>query len=407
MLTMDRLSHSKDAAAVLDRTIDLVSRGQPELAAHYMHVPLDYYRCEDVAMRERALFLTQPRALLAANEIPLPHSYLVRSAMGKSILLTRDEDGRAHAFLNYCRHRGAEPARGCGRAQKFVCPYHAWTYSSKGALTGMPLRDRNRSLDLAAYGLIELPSEERHGFVWVILTPGMAIDVARHLGEVDEQLRALDCARMTYSNSLPHERIAANWKCVAEGVVESLHVPFVHQATFNVAAEGAGERFSSATAIDLAAYDRFGPHLRYSLPKFGADAVGRLRAENSPRPSGTSDLFAQVWLLSPGILLAQELYGLYFADMEPGPTTNCAFFRYGWMSAERAPSESTPTPLDMARRAANAVREDAPVWEGCGRGLTQGGHGHALIGKNELGVQLFHESLADQTGYRGLRYSDV
>jgi hypothetical protein len=58
----------------------------------------------------------------------------------------------------------------------------------------------------------------------------------------------------------------------------------------------------------------------------------------------------------------------------------------------------------MAQRAGAAVREDAPVWEGCGRGLALGGHDYALIGRNEKGVQLFHEALAAQTGYAGLRY---
>ncbi len=33
-----------------------------------------------------------------------------------------------------------------------------------------------------------------------------------------------------------------------------------------------------------------------------------------------------------------------------------------------------------------------------------GAHDAALIGRNEKGVQLFHESVARQTGYEGLRY---
>src|SRR6185503_6839007 len=98
-----------------------------------------------------------------------------------------------------------------------------------------------------------------------VLTPGATIDVAAHLGAVDGQLSALGMERMRYVNSLPYEPIAANWKCVAEGVVESLHVPFVHRATFNVDPGTQGERFVSTAAIDMAIYDRFGPHLRYSL----------------------------------------------------------------------------------------------------------------------------------------------
>jgi hypothetical protein len=58
----------------------------------------------------------------------------------------------------------------------------------------------------------------------------------------------------------------------------------------------------------------------------------------------------------------------------------------------------------MAARAAKAVLEDKPVWEGCGRGLSYGAHDFALIGRNEKGVQLLHESVARQTGYDRLSF---
>ena len=51
-----------------------------------------------------------------------------------------------------------------------------------------------------------------------------------------------------------------------------------------------------------------------------------------------------------------------------------------------------------------SIGQDKPVWEGCGRGLAQGAHGYALIGRNEKGVQLMHESVARLTGYKGLSY---
>src|SRR3954469_18447179 len=204
---------------LLDRSIEIVEKRLPELADRFMHVPLDYYTSEEFDRRERHLFMTQPRALLASNEIPNPDDFHVRMAMGRSILLTRDADGKAHAFLNYCRHRGAEPASGCGNARRHSCPYHNWTYNSKGELVAMPLDDRNADLDYARYGLVELPNEERHGFVWAILTPGLEIDVAAHLGACDAQLARLGLEKLKYPNSLPLEPIGANWKCVAEGVV--------------------------------------------------------------------------------------------------------------------------------------------------------------------------------------------
>ena len=393
-----------DETNVLERTLEVVQKKLPHLAERYMRVPLTYYTNEQSAARERHLFMTQPIPLLAASEIAEPNSYFVRMAMGRSILLTRDEDGVAHAFLNYCRHRGAEPAQGCGKARGFSCPYHSWTYNTKGELIATPLPDRNASLDYRKLSLVELASEERHGFIWVVLTPGSAIDVSAHLGEVDAQIASLGCQTMKYHSSLRHELLEANWKTVAEGLVEALHVPFVHRATFNVDPAGAGERFQSISSVDLAVYDRFGPHVRYSLPMFGQKEIAGIRQLQASGQGVPAGRIAQVWLLSPGVLLAQELYGLIYADLEPGPTIGSALFRYGWMSPVDKAPENLPSPSDMAHRAAVAVHEDAPVWAACGRGSAFGGHDHVLIGKNEKGVQLFHEALADQTGYDGLSY---
>jgi hypothetical protein len=74
------------------------------------------------------------------------------------------------------------------------------------------------------------------------------------------------------------------------------------------------------------------------------------------------------------------------------------------LSPVKEPPDGMPTPEEMAARAAKAVGQDQLVWEGCGRGLARGAHGYELIGRNEKAVQVFHQQLARQTGYSGLRY---
>lgn len=381
--------------ALVQRALDFVEQQWPDMARAHMCVPLETYRSEELAARERELFESSPQALVASTEIANPHDYLVRRSVGRSILLTRDANGTAHAFLNYCRHRGAEPTSGCGNARTFQCPYHGWTYDTKGRLVGMPLRDRYSDLDLANYGLVELPSEERHGFVWVMIRPDAEIDVAGHLGDLDADLASLGCEQMTYYNALPQEPLGANWKAVTEGLIEGLHVPFVHADTFALNPQAAD--------VDLGFFDAVGPHVRWTLPMFEKADVARIRAmpEDEWDPN---DYVACVWWISPGLLLARELYGLIYADLCPGETASEAVFRYGWLSPTQDPPEGLPTPSEMAARAAKAVRQDKPVWEGCGRGLSLGAHDYALIGRNEKGVQLMHESVARQTGFKGLSY---
>ncbi|MDB5395047.1 MAG: hypothetical protein JWM91_2553 [Rhodospirillales bacterium] len=383
------------AIALMRRALSIVESQTPEMADAHMQVPLDYYGNPELAAKEKELFETSPLALVAASEITNPHDYLVRNAVGRSVLITRDEDGVAHAFLNYCRHRGAEPAQGCGNARRFSCPYHAWTYDSKGRLVGMPLRERYKGLDLSQLGLVELPSQERHGFIWVVLRPGHPIDVAAHLGELDAEIGSLGCDRMTYYPSLAEAPLSTNWKSVAEGLLEGLHLPHVHPDTFGLNPQ--------ASHVDLAFYDRFGPHIRWGMGLFGKDDVGRLRAtpETEWKPM---ENIGCIWLISPGLLLSHELYGIIYADLTPGKALHESFLRYGWLSPVTEAPEGMPSPEHMAARAARGVSQDAPVWEGCGRGLARGAHGYALIGRNEKGVQLFHEQLSERIGYTGLRY---
>ena len=55
------------------------------------------------------------------------------------VILTRDGQGRLHALLNMCRHRGNRVVR-CddGNAKRFMCTYHGWTYRNDGALDHVP-----------------------------------------------------------------------------------------------------------------------------------------------------------------------------------------------------------------------------------------------------------------------------
>ena len=120
-------------AELTRRALDVVEQQWPDMADAHLRVPLESYSSEEIAAREREIFETSPLALVASTEIGRPHDFLTRNAVGRSLLLTRDADGVAHAFLNYCRHRGAEPAEGCGNSRTFTCPYHAWVYDTRDA----------------------------------------------------------------------------------------------------------------------------------------------------------------------------------------------------------------------------------------------------------------------------------
>src|SRR5260370_22169779 len=51
------------------------------------------------------------------------------------MILVRGDDNVVRVLLNTCTHRGSLVCRQkSGNARTFQCPYHAWTYNSRGQL---------------------------------------------------------------------------------------------------------------------------------------------------------------------------------------------------------------------------------------------------------------------------------
>src|SRR5690349_5623343 len=56
---------------------------------------------------KRGIFAKYPLLVCFSTDLPEPGSYYTFDDAGLAILVTRDNAGRAHAFLNACMHRGA------------------------------------------------------------------------------------------------------------------------------------------------------------------------------------------------------------------------------------------------------------------------------------------------------------
>ena len=250
----------------------LVTAGTTDMADDVLCVPLGYYRDPEVLDRERYEILERaPLALVPTAQIPKANDFVVREVLGRSVLVSRAGDGVARAFLNYCRHRGARPADGCGSARRFTCPYHAWTYDSAGQLVGIPGQEGFTGIDPSDHGLVELPSEERHGFVWVVLTAGAPLDLTGHLGPLETELAALDYAGHGYLTE--REFIAeVNWKNGLEAFAESYHFPYVHGQSV----------IGQNTVANTSVHDAFGKHHR-----MGSRSNGSPHWRTTRKPTGT------------------------------------------------------------------------------------------------------------------------
>ncbi len=232
---------------------EALARGEAGLGSQVIELNSQVYVDPDrFAAEHSALFAKLPLLLAPTALLPNPNVAVTHDSYGVPLILARDPSGQAHVMANVCRHRGTRLLDGgeVFPAKRIVCPYHAWTYGSDGALMALPRAECFPGLDKAERQLSHFPAIENGGLLW------FARDETADFGPVfdlEEDFNAFGMAGLHLYKRRTHE-VAANWKLIVDAFLESYHVQRLHAATI-----------ADFFADGITAADNIGPYQRAAV----------------------------------------------------------------------------------------------------------------------------------------------
>ncbi len=340
----------------------------------------------------QTLFLGEPIVAGLSGDIPNPGDLIVFDAAGPSILVTRDKEGRARAFLNMCTHRGAklveENEPFSDHRARLTCPFHAWTFDPAGKLVGQPDKSAFVGCEIGARNLIELPCAEHIGIVFVRPGGGAPIDPDAHLGLLGDVLAAIEMDR-----AVPVKKgiltADSNWKFALDTYGEGYHFGMLHASTIGAT------HYSG-----ICRYEPLGRHHRVGFPdKSYAGLVGK------PESEWPVNSYGAVHYLYPNTIVFFGAVGVgsYFTQVfrlfpDGVGKTRCQFAVYAPFGIE---SEEHRAMCEMAYDATATVvqTEDYRVAShGYANLMTAPDDYHVVLGANEPALHGVHRNIANAIG---------
>lgn len=145
------------------------------------------------------------------------HVPLAATLLEQPLVLWRSSDGRAHAWLDRCPHRGARLSLGKVQGEQLECPYHGWQFDVLGQCRLVPALPG--FLPPSGHHVQVFDTAEAHGLVWVRLAPP-------ETGQT--QIPGLDAGGLRTVNCGPYD-VATSAPRVVENFLDMAHFSFVHE----------------------------------------------------------------------------------------------------------------------------------------------------------------------------------
>ena len=368
--------------AIIEKILLHAENGTTDEVPETMINPIEKYTDPAQFRKEtEVLFRQFPIITGHASALPEPGSFYTHDVTGVPVLVTRDPNGVARAFLNVCRHRGARVEdRACGHTRSFSCPYHAWTYGTDGRLRGMPQPKGFNGIDKSQVGLAELPCFERFGMIWVVpsVTAG-DIDIDAWLAPMKDQFQGLGIESHTVFREWSLDR-NMSWRFAVEGFQESYHFCSAHKHT-------ACSSYLDNQSVHL----NFYPHVRHAVP---LPSIEELRDRDQGSWEYRPYFMTQNYLFPANFVQVMTDHIYVHTIIPTGPGTcvfQCMMLIPEPPASEKAERYWTKN-YDIIR---TVFEEDFVIGEGIQKGLDTGANAGFVFGTYECGLHFGQRAIDD------------
>lgn len=381
------MPHSDHREARIRRLLELVREDTTEQYDDVVPFGREEFIDPELARKERDLIFGRVPSIVAhTSEIPSPHDFITLQMPRNKVIVVRQRDGGVKTFVNACRHRGALlEDRPSGQCRLFSCPYHRWSYDPDGSLRTVTYDQTFGEVDRSKYGLVELPTEERHGFIWVVDNAEATIDVAGWLGpEMDAVLASYNLHELVSFRAEGFDE-PVNWKIMQDAFLDGYHIKFAHPNT-------AGKIIHT----NIMTVEDYGRHARFLAPRKSIDRW----LEEDPGDRSLTPYVTETHYVGPNSTLLKQPDHFQLLTFRPHPTDpgRCRMemrvmvpkVEASGLSEEeweKRWNKNWQILLDVLHA------EDFPLLRSSQQAMANADTGGMVLGRNEIINQVFHREL--------------
>jgi phenylpropionate dioxygenase-like ring-hydroxylating dioxygenase large terminal subunit len=169
-----------------------------------------------------------------------PGDYFTTRMGREPVIVVRGDDGAIRVLVNRCMHRGATVCpEGRGHAERFVCPYHGWSYDRGGELRFVPVPGGYEQEKLRDLSLHRVPRVALYrGFIFASLAasgPSLEEFLGPAKTSFDDFVDRAPGGALEVAGGVFKHAYNGNWKLMLENHLDGVHPAYVHASSIAVA----------------------------------------------------------------------------------------------------------------------------------------------------------------------------